>query len=68
MDQLIDTIQKLNDKWITVTVDKLGEFVENEGEAILAKHEILEVMYAINNHNVDAHMSVKLSQLGSGSI
>ena len=65
MDQLIDTIQKLNDKWITVTVDKLGEFVENEGEAILAKHEILEVMYAINNHNVDAHMSVKLSQLGS---
>lgn len=65
MEQLIDTIQKLNDKGITVTVDKLGEFVENEGEAILAKHEILEVMYAINNHNVDAHMSVKLSQLGA---
>ncbi|MCU5746845.1 proline dehydrogenase [Staphylococcus sp. SQ8-PEA] len=65
IDQLIDKIQQLNDKGITVTVDNLGEFVETEGEALLAKQEILKVMYAINNHNCDAHMSVKLSQLGA---
>lgn len=62
---LVDTIERLNNKGITVTVDCLGEFVVTEGEAIRAKDQILEVMYAIYNHNLDGHMSVKLSQLGS---
>lgn len=62
---LLDTIERLNDKGITVTVDCLGEFVDTEGEAIQAKDQILEVMYAINNHNLNGHMSIKLSQLGS---
>ncbi|WP_436854160.1 proline dehydrogenase family protein [Staphylococcus caeli] len=62
---LVDTIERLNQKGITVTVDCLGEFVVTEGEAIQAKDQILEVMYAIYNHNLDGHMSVKLSQLGS---
>lgn len=63
--ELVDTIDRLNHKGITVTVDCLGEFVLNEGEAIQAKDQILEVMYAINNHNLDGHMSIKISQLGS---
>ncbi|MBU0438021.1 proline dehydrogenase [Staphylococcus succinus] len=62
---LVDTIERLNNKGITVTVDCLGEFVVTEGEAIRAKDQILEVMYAIYNHNLDGHISVKLSQLGS---
>ncbi|SCS33090.1 proline dehydrogenase family protein [Staphylococcus caeli] len=62
---LVDTIERLNQKGITVTVDCLGEFVVTEGEAIQAKDQIIEVMYAIYNHNLDGHMSVKLSQLGS---
>ncbi|MGW7915417.1 proline dehydrogenase family protein [Staphylococcus xylosus] len=62
---LVDTIERLNNKGITVTVDCLGEFVLTEGEAILAKDQIIEVMYAIYNHNLDGHMSIKLSQLGS---
>lgn len=62
---LIDTIERLNNKGITVTVDCLGEFVVTEGEAIQAKEQILEVMYAIYNHSLAGHMSVKLSQLGS---
>ncbi|MEB8126879.1 proline dehydrogenase [Staphylococcus succinus] len=62
---LVDTIERLNNKGITVTVDCLGEFVVTEGEAIRAKDQILEVMYGIYNHNLDGHMSVKLSQLGS---
>ncbi|ATH59797.1 MULTISPECIES: proline dehydrogenase family protein [Staphylococcus] len=62
---LVDTIERLNNKGITVTVDCLGEFVLNEGEAIQAKDQILEVMYAIYNHSLDGHMSIKLSQLGS---
>ncbi|HLR19915.1 MAG TPA: proline dehydrogenase family protein [Staphylococcus sp.] len=62
---LLNTIERLNNKGITVTVDCLGEFVVTEGEAIQAKDQILEVMYAIYNHSLDGHMSVKLSQLGS---
>lgn len=62
---LADTIERLNNKGITVTVDCLGEFVLTEGEAIQAKDQIIEVMYAIYNHNLDGHMSIKLSQLGS---
>lgn len=62
---LVETIERLNNKGITVTVDCLGEFVLTEGEAIQAKDQIIEVMYAIYNHNLDGHMSIKLSQLGS---
>lgn len=62
---LLETIQRLNDKGIVVTVDNLGEYVANEGEAIQAKNRILEVMYAIYDNNLDAHMSIKISQLGA---
>lgn len=62
---LLETIQRLNDKGIVVTVDNLGEYVANEGEAIQAKDRILEVMYAIYDNNLDAHMSIKISQLGA---
>ncbi|MCH4337240.1 proline dehydrogenase family protein [Staphylococcus haemolyticus] len=64
IEQLIDTIERLNDKNIAVTVDNLGEFVGTVAEATQAKNEILEVMQAIKDYNVDAHMSVKLSSLG----
>lgn len=64
IEQLIDTIERLNDKNIAVTVDNLGEFVGTVEEATQAKNEILEVMQAIKDYNVDAHMSIKLSSLG----
>ncbi|MGO2174747.1 MAG: proline dehydrogenase family protein [Staphylococcus equorum] len=65
IEALLNTIERLNSKGITVTVDCLGEFVVTEGEAIQSKDQILEVMYAIYNHSLDGHMSIKLSQLGS---
>ncbi|PNZ68777.1 proline dehydrogenase [Staphylococcus croceilyticus] len=65
IEQLIDTIERLNDKNIEVTVDNLGEFVGTEAEANQAKNEILEVMQAVKDYNVDAHMSVKISSLGA---
>ena len=42
----------------------MGEFVSTR-ESIKAKEEILEIIDAIYNNNVKAHMSVKISQLGS---
>ncbi|MBP3033578.1 proline dehydrogenase family protein [Staphylococcus warneri] len=63
--QLIETIEYLNENKISVTVDNLGEFVTTEQESQQAKQEILEIMEAISQYHVDAHMSVKLSLLGS---
>lgn len=65
IDDVIKTIKRLNEKNISATVDNLGEFVNNERDAIEAKNNILKVMEAIHKHQLDAHMSVKLSQLGS---
>ncbi|MBO1199959.1 proline dehydrogenase [Staphylococcus simiae] len=63
--ELINTIEDLNNKNIAVTVDNLGEFVGTIEESLHAKEQILQIMDAIHQHNVNAHMSVKLSQLGA---
>lgn len=63
--QLINTIEHLNDKNIAVTVDNLGEFVGTEKESNHAKEQILKIMDALHQHGVNAHVSVKLSQLGA---
>ncbi|MBI5975684.1 proline dehydrogenase family protein [Staphylococcus canis] len=65
IEDVVNTIKRLNRKNIAVTVDNLGEFVNNKQDAIAAKDDILKVMDAIYQHNLDAHMSVKLSQLGA---
>ncbi len=65
IEEVVTTIKKLNDKNIAATVDNLGEFVNNERDAIAAKENIIKVMDAIHENQLNAHMSVKLSQLGS---
>lgn len=65
IDSVIKTIKRLNKKGITVTVDNLGEFVNTREESIEAKDNILEMMQAIHDHDVQAHVSIKLSQLGA---
>lgn len=64
LPDIVRTIKRLNEKNIAGTVDILGEFVHNRQEAIDAKNEILEVMKVLHENNLDAHMSIKLSQLG----
>ncbi|PWZ94079.1 proline dehydrogenase, partial [Staphylococcus pseudintermedius] len=48
IDDVIKTIKRLNEKNISATVDNLGEFVNNERDAIEAKNNILKVMEAIH--------------------
>lgn len=64
LDDTIKSIKKLNELGISCTVDNLGEFVNNKFEATSAKDQILKVVEAIHEQNLDAHLSVKLSQLG----
>src|SRR5699024_3780776 len=64
IEEMIETIKELNNKVISCTIDNLGEFVCEQSEAIEAKNQILHVIEAISTHQVDAHVSLKPSQLG----
>ena len=57
-------IKELNERGISVTLDNLGEFVSDKGEATEAKNRILEMVDYIHEHQLDSHISVKLTQLG----
>lgn len=62
--ETIQSIKELNSHGIACTVDNLGEFVYKEEEATEAKEQILEVIEAIHENGVDAHISLKPTQLG----
>jgi proline dehydrogenase len=64
VEETIQSIKELNAHGISCTVDNLGEFVFEKEEALAAKKQILEVIEAIHEHGVDAHISLKPSQLG----
>ncbi|MEH7106523.1 proline dehydrogenase family protein [Bacillus sp. JJ1764] len=64
IDEAIKSIKELNSHGISCTVDNLGEFVFKEEEALAAKENILKVIDAIHSNNVDAHISLKPTQLG----
>ena len=62
--ETIESIKELNAHGISCTVDNLGEFVFKEEEANEAKEQIINVIEAIHEHQVDAHISLKPTQLG----
>ncbi|MBT2688241.1 proline dehydrogenase family protein [Bacillus sp. ISL-47] len=64
LEEAIHSIKELNAHGISCTVDNLGEFVYKKEEATEAKKQILGVIEAIHKNQVDAHISLKPSQLG----
>ena len=64
LEEMIESVKKLNAQGIEATIDNLGEFVYDEAIATKAKDEILEVIDAIQTHGLNAHISVKPSQVG----
>lgn len=64
IEETIATIKQLNANGISCTVDNLGEFVYEKEEALVAKEQILNMIEAIHKEGVDAHISLKPSQLG----
>lgn len=64
VEEMIKSVKELNAHGIAATIDNLGEFVFDKEEAIKAKTQILEVIEAINKNKVDAHISLKPTQLG----
>ena len=62
--EVVKTIKRLNAKGIACTVDNLGEFVNNEADARAAKDNILAVIETIHAEGLNAHISLKPTQLG----
>lgn len=60
----IAAAQTLNAKGMSVTLDFLGESVTNPAEAQAARDEILAMLDAISANQLNANVSVKLTQLG----
>lgn len=63
-EDAIRVIRELNAKNINATLDHLGEHVTNEEEAIAATQEILDMLDRIDEEQVKAGVSIKLSQIG----
>jgi proline dehydrogenase len=60
----VATVRALNDRGAMATVDVLGEFIRNPGEAEATATEYEWVLDAIAAGQLDANVSVKLSALG----
>lgn len=64
IDEAIAVTRSLNGRNMHVTLDYLGESVSTIDEAQAARDEILRLLERIDKENLDATVSVKLSQLG----
>ncbi|ATP41958.1 proline dehydrogenase [Solibacillus sp. R5-41] len=64
IDEVVESIKELNALGISCTVDNLGEFVFEKSAALEAKQQILAVIDRIHTENLQAHISLKPSQLG----
>lgn len=64
IDEMIKSIKELNAAGISATIDNLGEFVDRKEDAREARDQILKVIEAIHSNKLDAHISLKPTQLG----
>lgn len=66
LNDAVNEVKRLNAKGIVATIDVLGEAIETKEEALEAKKECIEILEAINEHKLDANLSVKPTQMALG--
>lgn len=64
IDDVIKVVKNLNDQGLNVTVDHLGENAITVKDTLAATKEVIVLLEAINSNDVQANVSIKLSQLG----
>ncbi|MFU0789996.1 proline dehydrogenase family protein [Virgibacillus proomii] len=57
-------IKELNEKGFVITVDHLGEFIDNETEARQSAQECIRAIQVIAHQQLNAELSLKLTSLG----
>jgi proline dehydrogenase len=66
LDDAITIVKKANTKGLGAIINFLGEHVEYKEEAEKSKAENLRILGAIKDSNLNASLSIKLTQLGLG--
>ena len=64
INDAISAVQYLNSKGIIATLDHLGEFVSTKEEALLSTEACIATLEAIHVHQLQANLSLKMTQLG----
>ncbi|MCA1065019.1 proline dehydrogenase [Rossellomorea sp. AcN35-11] len=62
--QAVEVIRELNSQNLAVTIDYLGEFVDNEREANEMALECVEAVRAIGRENLKSQLSLKMTSMG----
>jgi proline dehydrogenase len=60
----VRVVKELNAKGIMATMDVLGESVNTREESIAMRGQCEQVLHAIDEHKLDANLSIKPTQLG----
>lgn len=66
LESAIDVARELTAKGMRVSLDHLGEHVSEIAEATAARDSYLACLGQISEHDLDANISIKLTQLGMG--
>lgn len=64
IDQAVEVIKELNRKGLAVTIDYLGEFVDNEREANEMADNSIEAIRAIGREKLNSQLSLKMTSMG----
>jgi proline dehydrogenase len=64
VEEAVKVIQELNRQGLAVTVDYLGEFVDNEREANEMAEQTILAIEAIGRNQLDSQLSLKLTSMG----
>ncbi|WP_285768278.1 proline dehydrogenase [Peribacillus sp. SI8-4] len=64
LEMALDVIADLNRKGLAVTIDYLGEFIEDEREARTMADQCIEAIRMIGRENLDCQLSLKLTSMG----
>jgi proline dehydrogenase len=62
--EAVCVIEELNQKGLVVTIDFLGEFVDNEAEAKNRAGQCIEAILAIGRKKLESQLSLKLTSMG----
>lgn len=64
LDNALKTIQNLNSQGFSVTIDHLGEFVDNEQEANAMADHCIRAIEGFGDRKLDSQLSLKVTSMG----
>ncbi|MGM9988109.1 MAG: proline dehydrogenase family protein [Bacillaceae bacterium] len=64
IEEAVALIKQLNEKNLCVTIDYLGEFVDNEAEANEMANQSIKAIRAIGREKLDSQLSLKMTSMG----